>query len=131
MDFLESAPCAARFNLPNRRNLLGIPVSRPSKSLRQMSLVVIAAISILVFTILLLALCCTKSDSLYEAAPVPSPSTSLTIPLAGDSIPDSPEFPVPAACDPSQIPPGLDFNSAGFVSVTGRMTSTYEYQEQD
>jgi hypothetical protein len=39
------------------------------------------------------------------------------------------EFPPPPDLDPALMPPGLVFTSTEYVSVTGNVTSVYEYNE--
>jgi hypothetical protein len=94
-----------------------------------LTLALFSALSLLVLVILVFVLCCSKSQTMYDAAPDLGPTVHHGDPLVDTPIAPSEEYPVPPACDPSKIPEGLDFHSPGFVSVTGIMTSTYEYQD--
>ena len=82
----------------------------------------------LISCVLVIFLCCKGKPQTNEAAEPPA-EPEYAMPLFSQENKEPQTFPPPPPMDPAMMPPGIQFKSGDFPSVTSQATSTYEFNE--
>lgn len=90
--------------------------------------VIAAAATVLISCVLVIFLCCKGKPQTNEAAEPPA-EPEYAMPLFSQENKEPQTFPPPPPMDPAMMPPGIQFKSGDFPSVTSQATSTYEFNE--